>query len=125
MAEVIDLSQRQGKQGRIEQARARRRAQAVASVLSCGCCPRRCAHCGQPVEHYAPPPVEAPYPFCEVCQEEYEAYRRREQGAQAREAFWHTDEWAACWRTWLAHMQAGQAFRASAAFLRLMEENLD
>lgn len=125
MAEVIDLERRQSKQRRVEKARARRRAQAVASVLSCGVCPRRCAHCGLAIEPYTPPAAEAPYPFCEVCQEEYEAFRRREEGGATREAFWHTDEWSECWRTWLAHMRASQAFRGSAVFLRLMEEHLD
>ncbi len=124
MAEVIDLQRRKSKERRIAEGRARRRAQAVASSLSCGLCPRRCAHCGMAVEYSAPPPADAPYPFCEVCQEEYEAFRRREQGGEP-EAFWHTDEWAEAWRTWLAHMRAGAAFRSSPAFLKLMEEHLE
>lgn len=71
-----------------------------------------------------PPPVDTPYPFCEVCQEEYEAFRRMEKGGKP-EAFWHTPQWAGTWRTWLAYMQASQEFRGSPAFLKLMEEHLD
>jgi len=124
VAEVIDLKRRKSKERRIAEGRARRRAQAVASSLSCGVCPRRCAHCGLAVEYMVPPPADAPYPFCEVCQEEYEAYRRQEKGGE-QEAFWHTEEWAEAWRAWLAHMRAGDAFRRSPAFLKLMEEHLD
>lgn len=125
MAEVIDLKRRRTKDKRIAEGRARRRAQAVASALSCGACPRRCAHCGLPVEQMMPPPVDAPFPFCEVCQDEYEAYRRRERGSAEKEAFWHNDEWAETWRAWLAHMKAGAKFRKTPAFLKLMEEHLD
>lgn len=125
MADVIDLKKRQSKKQRIDKGRNRRKAEAVASMLSCGVCPRRCAHCGMAIEHFSPPPLDALYPFCEVCQDEYEAYRRRENGDDCREAFWHTDEWADCWRTWLAQMRASEAFRGSAVFLRLMEEHLD
>ena len=124
MAEIIDLKRSKSKKRRIDEGRARRRAEAVASSLSCGMCPRRCAHCGLAVEYSAPPPLDAPYPFCEVCQEEYEAFRRQEEGGEP-EAFWHTKEWADAWRTWLAHMRASQAFRGSSAFLKLMEEHLD
>ena len=81
MAEVIDLKRRKSKERRIAEGRARRRAQAVASSLSCGMCPRRCAHCGHARGVHGPPAGgDAPYPFCEVCQEEYEAFRRREEG---------------------------------------------
>ncbi|MBU1274907.1 MAG: hypothetical protein KJ720_05975 [Proteobacteria bacterium] len=124
MAEVIDLKGRKSKERRIAEGRDRRRAQAVASALSCGLCPRRCAHCGQAVEFVAAPPAEMPYPFCEVCQEEYQAFRRLEKGGEP-EAFWHTPQWAGTWRNWLAYMQANQEFRGSPAFLKLMEEHLD
>lgn len=123
MAEVIDLQGRKGKERRIAEGRARRRAEAVASSLSCGMCPRRCAHCGQPAEFVAPPPMDAPYPFCEVCQEEYEAFRRLEKGVNPRPfgtpPVGHH----------LAHLagpHAGQSgIPGSPAFLKLMEEHLD
>jgi hypothetical protein len=124
MAEVIDLRQRDSKERRVRQARARRRAQAVASALSCGLCPRRCAHCGMAIDE---PPLPGrdlgPYPFCAPCLEEYRAFQRWEEGIQEPEAYWHTDQWAEMWRSWLRHMEASDQFRRSAEFLRLMQEN--
>ncbi|MCB2186465.1 MAG: hypothetical protein KQJ78_08615 [Deltaproteobacteria bacterium] len=125
MAEVIDISQRQAKENKKRDARARRKAQAVAAALSCGMCPRRCAYCGLPVESYTPPPAEAPYPFCDPCLEEYRAFARQEAGGGGPEAFWHTEEWARMWHNWLAYMKASESFRRSAAFQRLMEEFSD
>lgn len=122
MAEVIDLKRRRSKEDRIRRARAQRRAQAVASALACGCCPHRCAHCGLPVEEGVQPMPETRFPLCGPCLEEYRAYKRREEGSDQAEAFWHTDQWRAAWRTWLEHMQAKEDFRRSAAFLQLMEE---
>jgi hypothetical protein len=125
MAEVIDLRRRCNAQQKDQQDQARRRAGAVAASLSCGLCPRRCAHCGLAIED---PPIDAgqaPYPFCGPCLEEYQAYRRRQQGQGQPEAYWHSDQWAAMWRAWLEHMRAGEDFRASPEFLRLMAENQD
>ncbi len=125
MAEVIELNRRQAKERKIRQGRARRRAQAVASALSCGLCPRRCAHCGLPIEDPPLPPMQAPYPFCQPCQEEYKAFKRWEEGLREQEAYWHTEDWAKMWRLWLEHMKAAEAFRASPEFLKLMQENQD
>lgn len=125
MAEVIDLNQRQNKQRRKQKARARRRAQAVASALACGLCPRRCAHCGLAIEDPVMSPMEAPYPFCGPCLEEYQAFKRRADGEPQAEAFWHNQAWADAWRTWLEFMRHKEEFRQSAAFLRLMEEHSD
>lgn len=131
MAEVIDLNQRH-KQGRKRlEDQARKRAAAVAGALSCGMCPRRCAHCGMAIEEAVIPPPEAPYPFCGPCLEEYQAFRRFErqpaedQDQHQVEAFWHTPRWAEMWRAWLAHMRACDEFRRSAEFLRLMQEHQD
>jgi len=123
MAEVIDISRLKAKERKKDQARARRRAQAVASALACGFCPRRCAHCGVPLETPLPAPPEAPYPFCEPCLEEYRAYvRHLRDEEQPDPVFWHNEQWAQMWRCWLAYMEANRNFRASPAFLRLMEE---
>lgn len=125
MAEVIDLQRRAGAQRKERQALAQRRAGAVAAALSCGLCPRRCAHCGLAIED---PPIAsspAPYPFCGPCLEEYQAFCRREQGDASVEAFWHSQEWATMWRAWLEHMRASDHFRRSPEFLRLMEEHQD
>lgn len=125
MAEVIELQPREALERKRRQERARRRSAAVASALACGLCPRRCAHCGLTIEEPRPSPPEAPYPFCQECLEEYQAFRRREGGQTAPEAFWHTDGWAEMWRSWLLYMRAGDEFRRSAVFLRLMEEHQD
>ncbi len=125
MAEVIELQPREALERKRRQESARRRSAAVASALACGLCPHRCAHCGQTIEEPGAPQPEAPYPFCRECLEEYQAFRRREGGQTSPEAFWHTGEWAAMWRTWLMYMRAGDDFRRSAAFLRLMEERQD
>ncbi len=125
MAEVIDLERRKSAERRRRKARARRMAQAVASALSCGMCPRRCAHCGLPIDEPGLIPGDAPYPMCSPCLAEYRAYRRREQGDTTREAYWHTEQWENMWRTWLEAMQAGEEFRRSPEFLRLMQEHLD
>ena len=122
VAEVIDIGQKTAKERRRREARAKRKAQAVASALSCGLCPKRCAHCGMTIEYYVPSPPEAPYPFCDVCLEEYRAFARRDKGDTIREAFWHTDQWADMWRSWLHYMKASDGFRKSAAFLKLMQE---
>ncbi|MBI4798709.1 MAG: hypothetical protein HY794_08255 [Desulfarculus sp.] len=125
MAEVIDLKRRAGAQRKERQALAQRRAGAVAAALSCGLCPRRCAHCGLAIED---PPIAsspAPYPFCGPCLEEYQAYCRREQGDASVEAFWHSPQWAEMWRAWLAHMRASDHFRRSPEFLRLMDAHQD
>lgn len=124
MAEVIDLHRRQTQEDRERQTRVKRRAPAVAAALACGCCPRRCAFCGQAIDQMlVPAPQETPFPFCGPCQEEYQAFRRRQQGQAAPEAFWHTAEWLAMWRGWLEHMQARERLRGSPEFLRLMQEN--
>lgn len=125
MAEVIDLKSRRGKEQRKLEGRARRRAEAVASALSCGSCPRRCAHCGMNLEQLIPPPREAPYSLCEVCHGELVAYLRRKEGLVDEDAFWHTEQWARRWQTWLEFMEANDAFRRSPAFLKLLEEHLD
>ncbi len=125
MAKVIELNQRQDQQRRRQRAQARRRAQAVASALACGLCPRRCAHCGLAIEEPVTLPSEAPYPFCGPCLEEYQAFRRRQQGQEQPEAFWHNDAWARSWSTWLEFMRSKEEFRQSAAFLRLMQEHID
>jgi hypothetical protein len=125
MAEVIELQPREALERKRHRESARRRAAAVASALACGLCPRRCAHCGQTIEEQRPSPPEAPYPFCVECLEEYQAFRRREEGRATPEAFWHNDAWTEMWRSWLAHMKASDRFRGSAAFLRLMEEHRD
>lgn len=124
MAEVIDLNQIQAQERRRREQGAAKRAAAVASALACGLCPRRCAYCGTTIESPVPSPPEAPYPFCSECLEEYRAFCRQGQG-RPPEAFWHTPEWAQMWRTWLAFMKAGDEFRRSTAFLRLMEEHQD
>lgn len=125
MAEIIDLHHRQNAQHQERMALAKRRAGAVAAALSCGLCPRRCAHCGLAIEE--PPLVSAPapYPFCGPCLEEYQAYQRRQGGLATPEAFWHTAQWQAMWRAWLEHMQASAEFRRSPECLRLMEEFQD
>ncbi len=123
MAEVIDLNRLQHRERKANQDKARQRAQSVAAALSCGLCPRRCAHCGLAVEEPLLPPPEAPYPFCGPCLEEYQAFRRHERGQGAPEAFWHTERWASMWRSWLEHMRASDEFRRSPEFLRLMEEH--
>lgn len=74
-----------------------------------------------PIEYAVPPPKEAPYPFCEACLDEYQAFKRLEDG-HAPEAFWHTEEWAEAWRSWLKYMRAKDQFRQSPVFLRLIEE---
>ena len=128
MAEVIDLRAREAKEEKKRRGRALRRAQAVAEALACGVCPRRCAHCGMPVDAPppGPPPKEAPYNFCAPCWEELNAFLRREKGQNEKaEAFWHTAEWAEVWRSWLANMKAREAFRRSATFLKLMEKIRD
>ena len=125
MAEVIDLHRLQNQERRANQAKARARAASVAAALSCGLCPRRCAHCGLAIEEPTPPPLDAPYPFCGPCLEEYQAFRRREKGQDRPEAFWHTEQWARMWRGWLEHMRASDDFRRSPEFLRLMEEHQD
>jgi hypothetical protein len=125
MAEVIDLNRRACAQKKDQQDQARRRAGAVAAALSCGLCPRRCAHCGLAIEDVPIGAAQAPYPFCGPCLEEYQAYQRREQGQPQIEAYWHSPEWAAMWRAWLEHMRAGERFRRSPEFLKLMAENQD
>jgi hypothetical protein len=125
MADVIELQPREALERKRYRESARLRATAVASALACGLCPRRCAHCGQTIEEAWTSPTEAPYPLCPECLEEYQAFRRREQGLTAIEAFWHNDEWVEMWRSWLAHMKAGDRFRGSAAFMRLMKERQD
>lgn len=129
MAEVIDLNQRHKDSKKRLEDQARQRAASVAGALSCGLCPRRCAHCGMAIEEAVVPPPEAPYPFCGPCLEEYQAYRRfaaePEGSAPRGEAFWHTPRWAEMWRAWLAHMRACDEFRRSAEFLRLMQEHQD
>lgn len=124
MAEVIDIARRKGKERRKADARQRRKAQAVASALSCGLCPRRCAMCGQSVEDYLPL-GQAPYPFCEACHEEYLAFKRLEAGDGGDDAYWHNDQWAAMWRNWLSYMEASATFRQSPGFYRLMQEYSD
>jgi len=121
MAEVIDLSRRTSKQRRIDQGRQRRKAEAVAAAMSCGICPRRCAFCGQGVEEPQPPLVKVPYPLCASCHDEATAFLRREEGL-ADDVFWHTEQWAAMWRGWLAFMEAAGKFRGAPEFLRLMQE---
>lgn len=123
MAEVIDLNGRKHKERKRREARARRRAQAVAMAMSCGMCPRRCVHCGLPIDEPQTPPAEAPYPFCGPCLEEFRAYRRRLEGNVRPEAYWHTEQWVDMWRTWLESMRANEEFRRSAEFLRLMREH--
>lgn len=125
MAEVIDLNTREVRERKRLAESAQRRAAAVAGALSCGLCPHRCVHCGMSIETPQPPPADAPYPFCGDCLEELRAFKRMEQGGTKPEAFWHTEEWAAMWRTWLAYMKAGDKFRGSAAFLRLMATRED
>ena len=125
MAEVIDLHRRAGAQQKEQREQAQRRAGAVAAALSCGLCPRRCAHCGLAIEDVPAAASLAPYPFCGPCLEEYLAYQRRQQGQTQTEAYWHSQAWVEMWRAWLAHMRAGEQFRRSPEFLRLMAENQD
>ena len=125
MAEIIELQHRQHVQQKERQALAKRRAGAVAAALSCGLCPRRCAHCGMAIEDTPMVSGPTPYPFCAPCLEEYEAYRRRQQGLATPEAFWHTPQWQAMWRAWLEHMRASDDFRRSPECLKLMEEFQD
>ncbi len=123
MAEIIDLNLRHKHQRKKLEDKAKERAAAVASALSCGLCPRRCAHCGMAIENPVIPPPEAPYPFCGPCLEEYQAFRRLEDGQGEPEAYWHSPRWAEMWRYWLKHMKACDDFRSSAEFLRLMREH--
>ena len=125
MAEVIELSGRQAKERRRKKARADRRAAAIAAAMSCGLCPRRCAHCGLALEGAPVLVPEVPYPFCQPCAEELEAFRRYRQGDQDKEAFWHTDDWSRMWQSWLDHMGAMETFRRSGEFFRLMQEHED
>jgi hypothetical protein len=121
MAEVIELNGRKTRDKKRRKADARRRAQAVASAMSCGICPHRCSRCGLALES-GPASDLAPYPFCEPCHQEYLAYKRRENGDEHQDAFWHTAEWVQMWRTWLEYMRSTDAFRGSAAFMRLVQE---
>lgn len=126
MAEVIDLKKRKTKQRRQTEGRNKRLAQAVASAMSCGMCPRRCAHCGMALEEaFIAMRERAPYPMCEPCQEEYFAYLRLREGVTEGQAYWHTERWAEMWAAWLRHMESVDKFRRSAQFLRLMEEYPD
>ncbi|MFH1034628.1 MAG: hypothetical protein V1806_08995 [Pseudomonadota bacterium] len=125
MAEVIELNRRACAQQKDQRDQARRRAGAVAAALSCGLCPRRCAHCGLAIEDAPPAASLAPYPFCGPCLEEYLAYQRRQRGQTQLEAYWHSPQWAEMWRAWLEHMGAGERFRSSPEFLRLMAETQD
>jgi len=126
MAEVIELMPRKAKERKRLEARAARRAQAVAGALACGICPRRCAYCGMAIEDQpGGRPEGTPYSLCRDCYEEYQAFLRREQGAGEPEAFWHTEQWAEMWRTWLANMRAKEAFRNSRAFFKLMSHLQD
>ncbi len=124
MAEVIDLNGRQARKQKRRKARAMRRAQAVAGALSCGMCPHRCARCGVALEG-GPAPGMTPWPMCPACHEEYLAYKRLKEGLEDREAFWHTQQWAEMWRSWLEFMQHTNEFRKSAAFTRLIQEIRD
>jgi hypothetical protein len=101
----------------------RRKAQAVAAALACGLCPHRCAYCGLPIEDPVFSLRSAPYPFCDPCREEYLAFLRYQEGITDHVEYWHTEAWAAMWRSWLEHMKAGERFRRSPEFLRLMQEN--
>ncbi len=125
MAEVIDLHRRKARERRVKKARADRRAQAVAAALSCGICPRRCAFCGLPAMELTPQTLKIPYPFCEACFDEHQAFQNWQEGDQGDGVFWHTKEWAQMWRTWLAAMEAGQGFRSSPAFQKLMSRYTD
>lgn len=122
MADIIDLRAREAQDNKRRQARIARRAQAVAASLACGACPRRCMHCGMPLDEPVYPPPQVPYNFCQACLEEYLAFVRGEKGRAKPEAYWHTKEWADTWRTWLANMKANEEFRRSAAFHKLMRE---
>jgi len=123
MAEVIDLKNRASRGIKVRRARARRRAQAVASALGCGVCPRRCAYCGMTLDDPVSAPGQGPYPFCPGCDGEYRDFLRWEEGLrEEREKYWHTERWAGMWRSWLKHMEASEEFRRSAEFLRLIQE---
>lgn len=123
MADVIDLSRRnETKQRRRQEGRNRRKAEAVASALSCGMCPRKCAFCGQAIEYPEPPLSKVPYPLCDCCRDEAQAFLRYEEGLIDDNTFWQTEQWAHLWRSWLAHMDALGRFRNSREFLKLMQE---
>lgn len=124
MAEIIDLAKRKTKQSKRKEGRLKRTAQAVAAALSCGICPRRCAHCGLALEEvFIAMREKAPYPMCDPCQQEYFSYMRYREGIKQDQPFWHTEEWAEMWEAWLHHMESIDKFRRTAQFLRLMEEN--
>ena len=124
MAEVIDLKGRKTRDRKRLEARAMRRAQAVAGAMSCGMCPHRCARCGMGLED-GPALGKSPWPMCSACHEEYLAYKRYKEGLEDREAFWHTAQWAEMWRAWLEFMQHTDQFRKSAVFTRLIQEIRD
>ena len=125
MAEVIDLKRRKAQEKKRRTGQARRRAEAVAAALSCGCCPRRCSHCGLPIENeMIPEGHTAPYGFCAACMEEYRAYKRQESGGE-KEVYWHTQEWFDMWHAWVEHQEASAKFRSSPMFLKLMQENME
>ena len=123
MAEVIDLDGKKRQHEKDRREKAKKRAVAVAGALTCGLCPHRCAHCGLPIKDQVNLPAELNFPLCGICLEEYQAYKRKENGEKGREAFWHTEQWFATWRTWLEYMRTSDEFRRSPAFLKLIQDN--
>jgi hypothetical protein len=101
---------------------ARRRAQAVASAMSCGMCPHRCSRCGLALDA-GPSSDLAPYPFCNACLEEYLAFQRAKTVTSIRTPFGTPPNGPRCGAPGWIIMRSTDAFSGSAAFMRLMQEH--
>jgi hypothetical protein len=124
VAEIIELERRRqlSKAEEEEQLRAEK-LQLLRRILHCSRCSLKCARCGTHIEEEEKRlQSQSPYPFCAVCQEEYDAYLSRRRGDQSGTRYWQNEAWMDVWRTWLRHQRALDKYRSSSEFTTLLNE---
>jgi len=128
MAEILEF----GKNARCARKEAekdtvirRRKIETLKKVFQCTRCMMKCAKCGTQIDSQGGQPARyaTPYPFCQMCCEEYEEYRARMDGKEADPRYyWHNEAWMKAWETWIEHQKRMEHYRQSKEFLQLLGE---
>ena len=118
MAEVIDITGRQGNRRQLLK-------EAMGRLLQCWGCRVRCARCGYAIEEEAHPLAELEAILCPACHADYQTYLRRQRGYSDPDSFWQNQDWAALWSPWLDHQKAMVKYRRSKDCQRLLTELTD
>lgn len=106
----------------------KRKILAVQKTFQCARCAIKCEKCGIQISRAHMRNVRKdsklilPYRFCESCSDEYLDYINWLKGKENPNFYWHNDEWAQCWKSWMDYQGAADRYLKSKEFRQLLED---